>query len=284
MIELVAVSALERSIKSIFIIALILLVRRKLNIKSIKWANMILWSILFIYLIFPYSFLVEIENPSQYGILQYILEPILIISEYIRAFVKDFGYLLSKINRVFVASLFFVYVIKQIVKRNNAMKNSILVENDKRVIEALNLFRLKRKIDVLISDKIKVPITYGVIHPKIILQSHILKDDELLKYVLIHELTHIRKFDIVFNHIKNLIACIYWYNIFILIASRYMEDDIEVLCDKLVIQRVGDTVNNRKEYCISMLKLIEQEENAKRVVLKLHPTKERMIIMKKWKS
>ena len=163
------------------------------------------------------------------------------------------------------------------------MKNSIPVENDKRVIEALNLFRLKRKIDVLISDKIKVPITYGVIHPKIILQSHILKDDELLKFVLIHELTHIRKFDIVFNHIKNLIACIYWYNIFILIASRYMEDDIEVLCDKLVIQRVGDTVNNRKEYCISMLKLIEQEENAKRVVLKLHPTKERMIIMKKWK-
>ena len=69
----------------------------------------------------------------------------MIISEYIRAFVKDFGYLLSKINRVFVASLFFVYVIKQIVKRNNAMKNSIPVENDKRVIEALNLFAVDRK-------------------------------------------------------------------------------------------------------------------------------------------
>lgn len=108
MIEFVAVSALERSIKSIFIIALILLVRRKLNIKSIKWANMILWSILFIYLIFPYSVLIEIENPSRYGVLQYIIDLILIISEYIRAFVKDFGYLLSKINRVFVASLFLV--------------------------------------------------------------------------------------------------------------------------------------------------------------------------------
>ncbi|HFR3882759.1 TPA: M56 family metallopeptidase, partial [Streptococcus suis] len=163
------------------------------------------------------------------------------------------------------------------------MKNSISVENDKRVIEALNLFKLKRKINILVNDKIKVPITYGVIRPKIILQSHILEDDELLKCVLIHELTHIKKFDIVFNHIKNLIACVYWYNIFILIASRYMEDDIEVLCDKLVIQRVGDTVNNRKEYCISMLKLIEQKEYTKRVVLKLHPTKERMVIMKKWK-
>ncbi|HEM5687165.1 M56 family metallopeptidase [Streptococcus suis] len=283
MIELVTVSALERSIKSIFIIAFILLVRRKLNVKSIKWANMILWSILFIYLIFPYSILVEIENPSRYGILQYILEPVLVIDEYIRAFVKDFGYLLSKVNRVFIAGLLLIYVITQIIQRNKAMKNSISVENDKRVIEALNLFKLKRKINILVNDKIKVPITYGVIRPKIILQSHILEDDELLKCVLIHELTHIKKFDIVFNHIKNIIACVYWYNIFILIASRYMEDDIEVLCDKLVIQRVGDTVNNRKEYCISMLKLIEQKEYTKRVVLKLHPTKERMVIMKKWK-
>lgn len=283
MIELVTVSALERSIKSIFIIAFILLVRRKLNVKSIKWANMILWSILFIYLIFPYSILVEIENPSRYGILQYILEPVLVIDEYIRAFVKDFGYLLSKVNRVFIAGLLLIYVITQIIQRNKAMKNSISVENDKRVIEALNLFKLKRKINILVNDKIKVPITYGVIRPKIILQSHILEDDELLKCVLIHELTHIKKFDIVFNHIKNLIACVYWYNIFILITSRYMEDDIEVLCDKLVIQRVGDTVNNRKEYCISMLKLIEQKEYTKRVVLKLHPTKERMVIMKKWK-
>ena len=68
-----------------------------------------------------------------------------------------------------------------------------------------------------------------------------------------------------------------------LLPQDIVEDDIEVLCDKLVIQRVGDTVNNRKEYCISMLKLIEQKEYTKRVVLKLHPTKERMVIMKKWK-
>ncbi|HFR3979989.1 TPA: M56 family metallopeptidase, partial [Streptococcus suis] len=80
-------------------------------------------------------------------------------------------------------------MITQIIQRNKAMKNSISVENDKRVIEALNLFKLKRKINILVNDKIKVPITYGVIRPKIILQSHILEDDELLKCVLIHELT-----------------------------------------------------------------------------------------------
>ncbi|MDD7410127.1 MULTISPECIES: M56 family metallopeptidase [Bacteria] len=284
MVELVAVSALERSIKSIFIIGLILLVRRKLNIKSIKWANMILWSVLFIYLIFPYSFLIEIEDTSKYGLLQYVLQPIMLIGEYTRAFVKEFGYILSKVNRLFVASFFLIYVISQIVRQNNAMKNSIPLENDVRIKEIIGLFNLRRKVVVLVNDKINIPITYGVIRPKIILQSNVLEDDELLKYVLIHELTHIKKFDIVFNHIKNLIACMYWHNILIIAASRYMEDDIEALCDKLVIQRVGDNVKNRKAYCLSMLKLIEQKENTKRVVLKLHPTKERMIIMKKWKK
>jgi len=55
MVEFVIVSTLERSIKSTFIIMLVLLTRKTLNVKSIKWADIILWSILFIYLLFPFS-------------------------------------------------------------------------------------------------------------------------------------------------------------------------------------------------------------------------------------
>ncbi len=118
---------------------------------------------------------------------------------------------------------------------------------------------------------------------KIIIQSQVLENDNLLKYIMIHEMIHIKKFDIVFTHIKNLITCLYWYNPFVLLASSYMENDLELLCDKLVIQSVGDTVEHRKEYCLSMLQLIELKEIQEKSVLKLHPTKERMIIMKRWK-
>ncbi len=74
MIEFITVSTLERSIKSIYIIVIILLIRRKLNINSTNKANKILWSILFFYLIFPYSLLIEIENQSEYIVLQIISE------------------------------------------------------------------------------------------------------------------------------------------------------------------------------------------------------------------
>ena len=283
-VAFVMVSGLEKSIRSIFVIGLILLVRRRLNINSTKWASIILRTILFIYLLFPYSLFIQVDDPSKYGLLQLILMPMIFFSKVAVFILECCGDILDRANRTIVASLFLIYFVVQLIKRNKALKSSILMEQNKQIKKYMDLFSLKRKVQVFINDDISTPITYGVIHPKIILQSHILKDEQLLKYVIIHEMTHIKKFDIVFNHIKNLISCLHWFNIFVLIASRYIEDDIEALCDKLVIQKVGDTMQNRKQYCLSMLKLIEQKEKKREIVLKLHPTKERMVIMKKWKK
>lgn len=283
-VAFVMVSGLEKSIRSIFVIGLILLVRRRLNINSTKWASIILWTILFIYLLFPYSLFIQVDDPSKYGLLQLVLMPMIFFSKVAVFILECCGDILDRANRTIVASLFLIYFVVQLIKRNKALKSSILMEQNKQIKKYMDLFNLKRKVQVFINDDISTPITYGVIHPKIIIQSHILKDEQLLKYVIIHEMTHIKKFDIVFNHIKNLITCLHWFNIFILVASRYIEDDIEVLCDKLVVQKVGDTMQNRKDYCISMLKLIEQNQKSNDMVLKLNPTKERMIIMKKWKK
>ena len=283
MVEFVIVSTLERSIKSTFIIMLVLLTRKTLNVKSVKWANFILWSILFIYLLFPFSIFIQIEELEKYVMLQYLLEPFMLISTYIKMFVQEVGYILSNLNQLMVTSILLVYTGVQVTKRNKALRNSVRIEPDSRIEELVNSFRLKRQVQIYINDEIKVPITYGVVRPKIIIQSQVLEDNNLLKYVIIHEMVHIKKFDIVLTHIKNVITCLFWYNPFILVASRYMEDDLELLCDKLVIQRVGDTVKNRKEYCLSMLRLVELKEMQEKSVLKLHPTKERMIIMKRWK-
>ena len=281
--EFVIVSTLERGIKSTFFIGFVLLSRRVLNIKSIKWSSIILWSILFTYLLFPFSILIQIEELEKYGMFQYLLEPFVLISVYIKMFVKEIGYILSNLNQLIVTSILLIYTVIQVTKRNKALKNSVRIEVDSRIEELVNSFRLKRQVQIYINDGIKVPITYGVLYPKIIIQSQVLENDNLLKYIIIHEMIHIKKFDIVFTHIKNLIACLYWYNPFVLLASRYMEDDLELLCDKLVIQKVGDTVEHRKECCLSMLQLIELKEIQEKSVLKLHPTKERMIIIKRWK-
>lgn len=282
MVNLILPTALNRSIKSIFILAIILFIRKILNIKSIRWANIILWMIFFVYLLFPRSILITVTDFGKCGWLQDILRSMSVISGHIKKIEKEAGYILSPINQMFVTGLVLIYVAVQIIKRNRTMRDSVIIERGSKADEYLSLFNLRRKVDIFINDKIASPVTYGIIHPKIVLQSYIFEDDELLKYVLIHELTHIKKFDIAFSHLKNLIMCINWYNPFILGAAKYIEDDIEILCDKLVIKRAGDTREHRKEYCMAMLKLTERNENS-RFVLKLHPTKERIIVMKKWR-
>ena len=282
MVNLTIHTALNRSIKSIFILAVILLIRKILNIKSIGWANIILWMIFFIYLLLPHSILITITDFGKCEWLQDILQSMSVISGYIRGIEREVNYFLSPINRIFVTGLLIIYVAVQIIKRNRTMRDSVILEKGVKVEKYLSLFQLRRKVDIFINDKIASPVTYGIIHPKIVLQSYIFEDEELLKYVLIHEMTHIKKFDMVLSHFKNMIMCINWYNPFILGVAKYIEDDIEMLCDKLVIKKVGDTREHRKEYCMAMLKLTERNENS-RFVLKLHPTKERIIVMKKWR-
>ena len=172
--EFVIVSTLERGIKSTFFIGFVLLSRRVLNIKSIKWSSIILWSILFTYLLFPFSILIQIEELEKYGMFQYLLEPFVLISVYIKMFVKEIGYILSNLNQLIVTSILLIYTVIQVTKRNKALKNSVRIETDSRIEELVNSFRLKRQVQIYINDGIKVPITYGVFRPKIIIQSQVL--------------------------------------------------------------------------------------------------------------
>ena len=74
MVNLTIPTALNRSIKSIFILAIILFIRKILNIKSIRWANIILWMIFFVYLLFPRSILITVTDFGKCEWLQDILQ------------------------------------------------------------------------------------------------------------------------------------------------------------------------------------------------------------------
>ncbi len=224
MVNIVKITGAYRGIKSILLIAIILLFRNVLNRSSIKRANKVLWAILLIFLLIPYSIVLEVSKTADYGL-------------------------------------------------DNAFVN-----------ELVGGFHLKRKVTVLLNDNISTPVTYGIFRPKIVLQSYILEDEELLEHVLVHEMTHIKYFDIVFTHIKNIALCLYWYNIAMWIASKLFEDDLEIICDKKVLERLGNTQENKKAYAMSMFKIMEREVNKQNFVLNFSPIKERILIIKNYKK
>lgn len=284
MVNIVKITGAYRGIKSILLIAIILLFRNVLNRSSIKRANKVLWAILLIFLLIPYSIVLEVSKTADYGLLNIPIKVLLSISAYTRQLTNSVADVLSRLNIYIIATLFVIYLIAKIVERNKALQGSKLLADNAFVNELVDGFQLKRKVTVLLNDNISTPVTYGIFKPKIVLQSYILEDEKLLEHVLVHELTHIKYFDIAFTHIKNVALCLYWYNIAMWIASKLFEDDLEILCDKKVLERLGNTQENKKAYATSMFKLMEREVNKQNYVLNFSPIKERILIMKNYKK
>lgn len=284
MVNVVKITGAYRGIKSILLIAIILLFRNILNRSSIKRANKVLWSILLIFLLLPFSIVFEVSKTADYGLLNIPVKVLLPISDFTRQLTNSVADVLSRLNIYIIATLFIIYLSLKIVERNKAMRGSKLLADNAFVNELVDGFNLKRKVTVLLNDNLSTPVTYGIIRPKIVLQSYILEDEELLEHVLVHEMTHIKYFDIAFTHIKNIALCLYWYNIAMWIASKFFEDDLEILCDKKVLERLGNTQENKKAYAMSMFKIMEREVNKQNYVLNFSPIKERILIMKNYKK
>ncbi|MFR8927725.1 M56 family metallopeptidase [Peptoniphilus senegalensis] len=274
---------LYKSLKSIIILILILLFRKRLNLKSIKGANIILWTLLLIYLIFPKDILFSIKTYEASKFIKTIFAPSILINQAAIYITYNFPSI-SMFNRIVGSSLVIIYTLYQFIKFKKALSNSVELKDRTHLNNSLKKFKIKREVKVYINDEIDTPITYGIFRPKIILQKNILKDWDLLDHVFIHELVHIERFHILLSHLKNLIICLYWYNPFLIIGLKYFEEDIEINCDRIVIEKIGDSLENRKNYCQSMLKLIERQRENDKFVLNLSPTKERMLTMKNWKK
>ncbi|HGD6194666.1 TPA: M56 family metallopeptidase [Streptococcus agalactiae] len=279
-LSLTSVFILEKSIKSLFLLAIIFLVRPILNKKAFRSASIILWIVLLIYLISPYELEIGIESVKENSILLAITN---FFNSSLGWLVNKIGAIFFKLNRLIGSVLIFTYLGIKIYKFNKVMKGSVLIDNS-LCKEKIREFELKRKVEIYINNNLKTPLTFGILKPKIILQDHILADEKLLDHVLIHELMHIKKFHILLNHLINIVACLYWFNPLLWLSLKYLDQDIEINCDKLVVENLGDTIKNRKAYCSSMLKLVEREFYENNLYLKLNPNLIRMEIIKIWKK
>ncbi|EMG33587.1 M56 family metallopeptidase [Streptococcus oralis] len=279
-ISLTSVFILEKSIKSLFLLAIIFLVRPILNKKAFRSASIVLWIVLLIYLISPYELEIGIENVKENSILLAITN---FFEHSLGWLVNKIGSIFFKLNRLIGSVLIFTYLVIKIYKFHTVMKGSTLTQNTlckKKIRE----FGLKRKVEIYINNNLKTPLTFGILRPKIILQDHILADEKLQDHVLIHELMHIKKFHILLNHLINIVACLYWFNPLLWLSLKYLDQDIEINCDKLVVENLVDTRKNRKAYCSSMLKLVEREFYENNLYLKLNPNIERIKIIKIWRK
>jgi hypothetical protein len=102
--------------------------------------------------------------------------------------------------------------------------------------ELARRMRIRRKLSVVYSTRCAIPLTYGWLHPRIVLpRASRAWPNERLRAVLIHELTHIKRADSLGNTFVYFVCAFLWFNPFAWLAREFMLRESEMSCDRSVL-------------------------------------------------
>ncbi|MFC1725440.1 M56 family metallopeptidase, partial [candidate division KSB1 bacterium] len=138
----------------------------------------------------------------------------------------------------------------------------VLLENLRKKLS------IKRDIKLCYLDSVSGdtgPSVVGIIKPKILIPSWIADRwtaDEL-EPVLLHELAHIKRNDIIVNWIQIIVQAVYFFHPFVWFANRQIRKHREEVCDDLAIANISA---ERKRYSVSILNVLEGIIDEKRFV------------------
>ena len=121
----------------------------------------------------------------------------------------------------------------------------------------MSYLRIYRKIreavpfyeNIWLCDYISTPFILGVIRPQIFLPSTM--DEQDMSYVIAHEKAHLKRRDHWWKPLGFLLLSIYWFNPVMWIAYALLCRDIELACDEKVIREMGS--ESKKPYSDALI-------------------------------
>lgn len=131
--------------------------------------------------------------------------------------------------------------------------------------DILNIFQhckdqlhLTRKVTILYHNRIKSPMVWGILHPKILIPEELLRNlpEKELRFILLHELTHIKRRDLALNLISMVLQGIHWFNPIIWYSIHQMKQDCEISCDACVLKVLEE--DEYKQYGLTILSIMKK--------------------------
>lgn len=158
------------------------------------------------------------------------------------------------ITGVFFSALFFISVY---IKGSREFHSSFPVEEEK-VNNWKSHHTCRRKISVRWSEKIQSPLSYGIIHPVILMPEDTDWDDgDRLAYVMEHEYVHVKRFDAVTKLILTTALCIHWFNPLVWGMYLLFNRDLEISCDEEVVRHFGE--DTKAGYARTLISMEEKK-------------------------
>jgi len=124
---------------------------------------------------------------------------------------------------------------------------------------------IKKPVHIWISEFVSSPVTIGFLKPVILVPLAAINQlsSQQMEAVLLHELSHIRRFDYLINLVINFIQTILYFNPFVKAFVKIVEREREKSCDEMVLQFQYDSY----EYATALLTLEKTNREYKLLAL-----------------
>ena len=160
------------------------------------------------------------------------------------------------------------YAIVMTVRLKVKFKNYHACENqevNQLLLQGINKLKLRSNIKIINTDQIKTPCVLGFIRPKLLLPIGIedCVNKNELEFIILHELAHIKRLDIIVGCISGALQIIHWFNPIIWYSFYRMRNDKELACDALALSYIDS--NDYLNYGKTIIKLLESYKKTPQV-------------------
>ncbi|NYB73460.1 LCP family protein [Sedimentibacter hydroxybenzoicus DSM 7310] len=141
------------------------------------------------------------------------------------------------------AALFFMYGLFKYGLFVNILRRSSVKISCPEMTKALKETQMKNKVNVYVTDFIDAPMMVGLFRTSMWLPNHALSEKEF-HYILMHELTHLKRHDLLYKWFALAVSSIHWFNPLAHFAVKQINEECEISCDLAVTTTMNNEDKN----------------------------------------
>lgn len=246
--ESLFIKLINLSIYASILVAVVLLLRL-VSRRSPKWVICLIWALVGIRLVVPFSIQSSFSLlPQSEPVSSTALFKTVSLSQAQEGIVSSGAASVTEASRSGISSVFhilsYIWLFGVILMLLYGVISYIVL---RKTLRTATLY----DDGIRQSEKVDSPFVLGFLRPTIYIPYTLFGKD--LEYVLSHEKTHIRRKDHLWKPAGFLLLSVYWFNPAIWLAYAALSKDIELACDESVIRSLDK--DERKNYSRALLNL-----------------------------
>lgn len=124
------------------------------------------------------------------------------------------------------------------------------------LVEGRERLGIRRAVAIVESDAVRTPALHGVFRPVLLLPIGMTRSFSIeeLRYVILHELWHLRRMDVAVSWALSAVQTLHWFNPLVWFAASRIKEERELACDELALSCLEE--DERYGYGRTILKLL----------------------------